>query len=195
VRETLADAGAAQVVAEAASGEEALELARGMRGELDVAVVDLTMPDLDGLEVVSRLTREQPGLAVLVLVLTMHPTRAVGLQVLEAGARGFLSKSDAPQLVCDAVARLAGGGHFVTPELSDLLAERALAGGAQAALSARELEVVRALASGLSCAEAAGRLGLSASTVSSYKARAKAKLALGSDAALARYAAENGLVE
>jgi DNA-binding NarL/FixJ family response regulator len=192
VRETLEDAGIT-VVAEAEDGDEALRLVRALGDGVDVVVVDLSMPKTGGLEVVSRLHAERPGLPVLVL--SMHPAEGAGVQAMEAGAAGYLSKRDAPDHVVEAVRRVVSGRRYVAGALAEALAERALGGPSGTALSVRELQVVRAVAEGLSRAETAARLGLAPTTVSAYKARAKGKVGAGSDADLVRYAVERGLTE
>ena len=192
VRETLVDAGI-EVVAEAEDGDEALRHARALGDALDVAVVDLSMPGTGGLEVVSRLHAERPGLPVLVL--SMHPAGGAGVQAMEAGAMGYLTKRDAPDRIVEAVRRVVSGRRYVAGAIAEALAERALGGPSGAALSVRELQVVRALASGRTRDEAAADLSVSSSTVSTYRRRALAKLDLRTDADLARYARDRGLIE
>ncbi len=193
VRETIDESGVGRVVAEAGDGDEALRLVRELADGLDIAVVDLSMPGVGGLEVVSRLKAERPGFPVLVL--SMHPAAAAGVQALEAGAMGYLAKRDAPDHVVAAIERVAAGRRYLTAEVAEALARRALGDPTGAALSVRELQVVRAVAEGLTRAETAARLGIAPTTVSAYKARAKEKVGAASDADLVRYAVEHGLAE
>lgn len=191
VRETIDESGAGHVVAEAEDGEGALRLVRELGDGVDVVVVDLSMPGVGGLEVVSRLQAERPGLPVLVL--SMHPIEGAAVQALEAGAMGYLTKRDAPDHVVGAIQRVAAGRRYLTAELAEALAARALGDRAGAALSFRELQVVRAVAEGLTRAETAERLGIAATTVSAYKGRAKEKIGVATDADLVRYAVDRGL--
>ena len=124
-----------------------------------------------GLEVVSRLQAERPGLPVLVL--SMHPVEGAAVQAMEAGAVGYLTKRDAPDHIVGAIQRVAQGRRYLTAALAEALASRALGDRSGAALSVRELQVVRAVAEGLTRAETVERLGIAATTVSAYKGRAK----------------------
>lgn len=203
IRETLADAQVAEVVAEAVNGTEALRLLREEGDRIDVAILDMSMSDpdrapaalssgLDGLEVISRIASERPELPILVV--TMHPAAQVGRQVLRAGARGFLSKLAPPHLVAEAVEALATGRHYVSPELARLLGED-VAGGGEAPLSVQELAVVRSVAKGARRAQTAAQLSLSPTTVSTYKRRAMDKLGVTSDAELIRKVIALGIAE
>lgn len=192
VRETLEDAGIV-VVAEAGDGDEALRLVRALGDRVDIAVVDLSMPGPGGLEVVSRLVSEKKGFPVLVL--SMLPTEGTGVQAMEAGAMGYLSKRDAPDQIVDAVRIVATGRRYVSDALAETIAERAFGGPLGATLSVRELQVVRAVAGGLNRAKTASLLGLAPTTISAYKARAKEKVGVVSDAELVRYAVRNGLAD
>ena len=196
VRETLEERGVV-VVAEASSGEEALAWLRSQECGVDVLVTDISMPGIGGLELVSRLAAERPGLPVLVL--STHPARELGLHVLEAGGAGYVEKREAPKLLTEAVKRVAGGNRYIGPELGELLAKRALglaSGSSEASeLSLRETQVVRAIAGGKTRAEICKALALSASAVSTYRRRALDKLQLATDADLALYASSRGMVE
>ena len=192
VRETLTEAGGIEVVAEAEDGAEALELVRAREIGIDVVVADISMPRLDGLELLDLLHAELPSLPVLVL--STHPSRELGIQVLQAGARGYVEKRDAPERLVGAVRRVAAGGRVVGPELADELASQLMEGGPPR-LSVREVEVVRAIAQGQTRSQIAASLSLSSSAVSTYRRRALAKLQLDTDAQLGRYALVHGLVE
>jgi DNA-binding NarL/FixJ family response regulator len=181
VRGVLEESGV-RVVAEAEHGDEALRLLRELKGAVDVVVTDLSMPGTGGLEIIGRMRAEQPGLPIIVL--SMHPAESVALQALEAGAVGFLSKSDAPEHTARAVLRVAQGKRYLTPEVAELAVAREQQ--IEVALSVRELQVVRAVAAGKRRPEIAAALGLSPNTVSVYKSRAMAKLGVTSDTELAR---------
>jgi DNA-binding NarL/FixJ family response regulator len=191
VRQTIDESGVGTVIAEAGDGHEVLGLVRDLGDAVDVVITDLSMPSVGGLEVVSRLHAERPCLPVLVL--SMHPTVAAGVQALEAGASGYLSKRDAPDHIVSALVRVHEGRRYLTADLAEALADRTLGGPAGTDLSVRELQVVQALARGLTRGETAARLGLAPTTVSAYKARAKEKVGASSDADLVRYAVDRGI--
>ena len=193
VRQELEETGTATVVAEAEDGAQTIAMVREWTATLDVVVVDLTMGDMDGFEVVSRLRDEHPSLPILVY--SFHPASAVGLQVLEAGASGFLNKRAAAGEICHAVTRVHAGRRYVSPELADLLAERAAGTSDIQALSMREAQVVRLVAQGRTRAEIADELAIAVTTVSKYKSRAMEKTGKSTDAELAGWATRTGLVE
>ncbi|OZC01448.1 response regulator [Rubricoccus marinus] len=189
VREALNDEGI-EVVGEAENGEEALSLSRALA--LDVAVVDLSMPGLGGLEVVARLRVERPDLPVLVL--SAHPSRELGLQVLQAGGVGYVDKNEAPDVLPAAVRRAASGRRVIPADLAEVLAERA-EGRREGVLTPREIQVARCLARGESREEASRALGIAPSTVSTYRGRVFSKLGIRTGAELARIAARRGWID
>ena len=193
VRQELEETGTAVVVAEAENGAQTLAMAREWSSTLGVVVVDLTMEGMDGLEVISRLHAEHPSLPVLAY--SSQPASAVGLQVLEAGANGFLNKRAAVGEICRAVTRVSEGRRYVSPELAGLLADRSFGGSGRPTLSVREAQVVRLLAQGRARAEIADQLAIAVTTVSKYKSRAMEKTGTGTDAELIGWAARTGLVE
>ena len=198
LRQALAETADLAPVAEVGTGEEALRIAR--EGEVDAVVLDIRLPDLDGIEVLTRLRAERPALPVLAL--SLHKEVLYALPLLEAGASGYLTKAESSARVVEAVRKIARGEPVIPEGVARLLLEERGCGepspsptaGGAAALSPRELQVLRGLAEGRSVKEIAKRLCLSASTVRTYKRRLKRKLGLGSVAELARYAAEQGYV-
>ena len=193
VRQELEETGTATVIAEANDGTQAVAMAREWASRLDVVVVDLTMEGMEGLEVVSRLHAEYPSLPILVY--SFHPASAVGLQVLGAGASGFLNKRAAVGEICRAVVRLNEGRRYVPEELADLLAERSFGASDRPVLSVREAQVVRLVAQGCTRAQIAGELSVAVTTVSNYKTRAMEKIGVSTDVELAAWAVRTGLVE
>jgi two-component system invasion response regulator UvrY len=182
-----------EVVAEAERGDGLPGLVRSAHA--DVVVLDIAMPGPDFLELIPTLTSgEAPP---RVLVLSGYPEEVYAVHALRVGASGYLEKANAPGLLVDAVRRVHGGGRFISASLADLLA-RQLAGEPPAAdhhrLSAREMEVLRLIGSGLSLKEIGVRLGVNAKTVSTYRARILGKLRLRTNADLVRYALEHRLV-
>jgi DNA-binding NarL/FixJ family response regulator len=185
-----------EVCAEAGRGDEAVAQAEALRP--DVAIVDAMMPGMDGLAATRSIRERAPGTEVCVF--TMHETEELVSEVLAAGARGYVLKSDPSRHLLAAVEALARHGSFLTPSLSDALLSRscrqsghALAGVSP--LTAREREVVRLLAQGRGNKEVAAALRISVKTVESHRANIMRKLELGSVVDLVRYAVRNRLVE
>lgn len=156
-----------QVVAQAASGDEALAQARMHRP--DVAVLDLQMPGPDGIAVTEALRRDLPGCASIIV--TSHGRPGHLKRALAAGARGFLPKTVSAHVLADVVRAVHGGGRYVDPELA---AEAISAGDSP--LTPREADVLELAADGLPVEEIAARASLSTGTVRNYLAAATAKL-------------------
>ena len=179
-------------VAEAASGLQALEWLR--RNDAGLAIVDLSMPGLPGLELIRRLKAEFPRLRVLVL--SMHAEEQYALRAFQAGAHGYVTKDRAPAELVDAVSKVAGGGAYVTASLAEQVVQQ-LSGATgvprHAHLSDRELDVLRRIVGGQSLSSIAQALYLSIKTVSTHKRRIQDKLQLPTTAALIRYGIEHGL--
>jgi len=185
-----------EVVAQASDGIEAVELAERTRP--DIVVTDLSMPRLGGLEVVRRLREAQPQIKVLVL--TMHSEDEYVLQVVRAGASGYLVKDSAASELVAAVRSLhAGRGHF-GPQAARALAEQLQRPDRNGAdpygeLTAREREVFHLIAEGLTTKEIARRLDISVKTAENHRGRVLDKLDMRNTAELVRYALRRGLVE
>lgn len=182
-----------RVSAEADTGEA------GYRAYVDapceVVILDLALPGRGGLETLRRLRARDAGARVLVF--TMHDEPAFAEQALAAGALGYVTKSSSPEVLLDAVTRVARGERCLSPDIAERLA-LAPSGGPQAAieaLSPREFEIFRQLAAGHSAAEIGERLALSAKTVANYGSQIRARLGVGSRAGLARLAIRLGLIE
>jgi two-component system invasion response regulator UvrY len=196
LKQVLADAPDMCVVAEAQTGEEVLHQVRARVGAagLDLLLLDIAMPNLDGLEVLQILRREQPGLPVLML--STYPEKQYAVRCLKLGAGGYLNKSADPDDMLAAMRKVAGGGHYVSPATAEALAVAvgAAAGAAAGleALSHREHQVFRLLTAGLSVGEIALQLKLAANTVSTYRARILEKTGAKNDVALALYAERQG---
>ena len=161
----------------------------------DVVILDLALPGRGGLETLRRLRARDA--AARVLVFTMHDEPAFAEQALAAGALGYVTKSSSPEVLLDAVTRVARGERCLSPDIAERLA-LAPSGGPQAAieaLSPREFEIFRQLAAGHSAAEIGERLALSAKTVANYGSQIRARLGVGSRAELARLAIRLGLIE
>ena len=176
------------VAGEAADGDAALALVRAH--DFDVAMLDLSMPGLAGIDLIKRLKAEKPKLPLLVL--SMHGEQQYAARALKAGASGYLTKDSAAEQLVGAIRKLAAGGVHISEAAAASLvaAERA----PHQALSDREFEVLRLLAAGLGPTEIGARLHLSVKTISTHKTRILEKLGLRSTADLVRYALENKLL-
>ena len=195
LRRIIEDDGEMEVVAEAADGREALRLC--LEAKPDVAVVDISMPGLDGLEVISRLKAERPELPVLVL--TMHEEEQYVIRSVSAGAMGYITKRSAPEQLVGAIRQIYEGRRYLSPEAAESLALHVARGeGPQSpleSLSNRELQVLRALALGQTNREIADNYALSVKTVDTYRFRLLKKLNLRNNADISRFAIQHGLVE
>ena len=186
-----------QVCAEYSSGREAVEGTKKLKP--DVAVLDISMPDLNGVEATQQITKEVPETKVVVL--TMHDSEELARKVLEAGARGFVLKSDAVRDLANAVKTVATGKPFFSGKISEMLLRGYLEGGRKIesesipTLTPREREVVQLLAEGKSSKEVASILGTSPATVDTQRAKIMQKLDLHSVTDLVRYAIRNHIIE
>jgi DNA-binding NarL/FixJ family response regulator len=200
VRESLVSvlraSGECAIVAEAADGVEALEQALKLKP--DVVIVDISMPRLNGLEVVRRLVAELPHTRTLVL--TMHEEDEYVLHAVRAGARGYLLKHAATAELIAAVKTLAAGGTYFGPQAAKALAaqvhhpERAI-DDPYGTLSSREREVFHLIVDGLTTKEIARKLDISAKTAENHRSRILDKLGVRNSVGLMRYAARKHLLD
>lgn len=190
----LSQAGDISVVAEAENFGDLRQRLRGV--ECDVLLIDIEMPGKTGIEAVALLKKEQPKLAAIVL--SMHTEDQYAVRALRAGASGYLNKSSAPDKLVDAVRHVAGGRKYVTPEMSQALADMVAGDTPESPhneLSDREFQVFKRIAIGEKLSEIADALALSPKTVSVYRSRVLEKLRLENNVDIARYAVKHGLVE
>jgi two-component system invasion response regulator UvrY len=193
LRLLLTQAGIAEILAEGASGEEALQLVR--RWQPALLILDLDLPGLSGLEVTRRLVRQ--GSPTRVLILTMHADGPFPRRLLDAGARGYVSKGSPPEVLFEAVRRVAAGQRYVSPDIAQRLALQSFPDAGESPfdrLSERELEVALLSARGERGIDMAARLHLSPKTISAYRRRLMDKLGIQSDAELVRLAISHGLL-
>ena len=195
LRRIVEESGDMEVVAEAADGRETLRLVQEILP--DVAVIDISMPGLDGLEVVSQLHGHYPDLPILIL--TMHEEGQYVVRAIQAGAMGYLTKQSAPEQLVKAIRKIHAGSRYLTDEATETLALRIARGtGEQSpldSLSMRELQVLRRLAMGHTNREIAGAYNISIKTVDTYRSRLLKKLHLRNNAELSRFAIQNKLIE
>jgi DNA-binding NarL/FixJ family response regulator len=180
-----------QVVAEAADGREAV--AKAVATVPDVAIIDYAMPLLNGVEVTRQIRQRSPGTEVIIF--TMHENNSLIHDLLQAGALGYLLKSDAKQLLLTAVDTVARHKPFFTGMVSETLRQSFLTTGHANSLSARERTVVQLIAEGHNNKKIARILDLSIKTVETHRAAAHRKLGFSSTANLVRYAVRNRMVE
>jgi len=180
-----------RVEGEAANGDEALALVKA--NDYDLAVLDMSMPGLSGIELIKRLKLEKPRLRLLVL--SMHAEQQYALRALKAGAAGYLTKDSASAQLAGVIRKIAAGGVHISETAAAQLVGAATGANAlpHARLSNREFEVFRLLVAGDGPTEIAERLHLSVKTVSTHKTRILEKMAMESTADLVRYAIENKL--
>jgi two-component system invasion response regulator UvrY len=189
------DSGDMAVSAEAADGREAL---RAVEQDLpDVAVIDISMPGIDGLEVITRLHAAYPQLPLLVL--TMHEEGQYVVRAIQAGAMGYITKQSAPEQLVNAIRKVLGGSRYLTDAAAEALALSIARGNRGQtpldSLSMRELQVLRRLAMGQTNREIAGMFGISIKTVDTYRFRLLKKLNLRNNAELSRFAIQNRLID
>ncbi len=179
-----------RVEGEAANGDKALDLVKA--NDYDLAVLDMSMPGLSGIELIKRLRLEKPRLRVLVL--SMHGEAQYAARALKAGAAGYLTKDSASAQLVGAIRKIAAGGvHISEAAAAQLVGAPKGDALPHTTLSNREFEVFRLLVAGRGPTEIAEQLHLSVKTVSTHKTRILEKMAMGSTAELVRYAVEKGL--
>jgi DNA-binding NarL/FixJ family response regulator len=196
IRTVLASDDRFEVVAEAASGDEALALAT--EHEPDVLLLDITMPGMTGLEVASRL--REAAVPVRMLVLSMHDRPEYVLEAVRAGAHGYLLKDTGPRELREAVRAVHEGETYFSPTVAERLTaalrgelERESRRGPLQLLTQREQEVLRLIAGGRTNKEIAAELGISPRTVESHRESLTRKLRIRSIAGLTRFAIEMGI--
>ena len=183
-----------EVVAEVGDGKEAIS--RAVETRPDVAIVDYSLPLINGIEATRQIRARAPDTEVLIF--TMHDSDALVDEALQAGARAFLLKSDAPHYLISAVESLSGHKPFFTGKLSEKLLDNFLSSHGHRnapVLSPRERVVVQLIAEGNSNKDMSGILNLSVKTIETHRSSAMRKLNITSTAALVRYAVRNKLVE
>jgi len=187
-----------EVVGEAADGREAAQLTTKLKP--DVLIMDLTMPELNGLDAIKHIRKDCPE--VELLVFSMHDSEDLIREVFSAGARGYVLKSDAALHLVEAVKSLASGRPFFTPRISEAILHTLVSAGDQlktdapgGPLSSREREILQLLAENKSNKEIATRLGISVRTVETHRRSVMQKLNATSIVELVHYAIRNGIVQ
>jgi DNA-binding NarL/FixJ family response regulator len=187
-----------KIVGEATNGRETLE--KTLKLKPDVVVVDISMPELDGVEVTRQIRKSLPD--VKVLVLTMHESDQMIRRALDAGANGYLLKSDLIDDLPEAVRTVSENKSFLTPKISEIVLKGFINTGnkpdeekrAGVRITPRELEIIRLLAEGKSNKEVSTQLGITVRTVETHRSKIMLKLGLHSLAELIHYAISNEII-
>jgi DNA-binding NarL/FixJ family response regulator len=190
----IAESADMEVVGEAEASAPALRLLREQ--PCDVVLLDISLPDRNGIETLKLIRKEFP--AVRVLILSMHPENQYALRALKAGAAGYLTKQSAPSQLVSAIRQIREGRKYVTPAVAEELAnsigqdsEKPL----HHTLSIREYQTLCMIASGKNLTDVARQMSISVKTVSVYRARILEKMRLKNNAELTHYAIKNQIVE
>lgn len=195
IRRLLEDVSTVEVVGEAESGEEAIEIVR--QRSPDVVLMDITMPGIGGLEATRKLKKAAPGVAVIAL--TVHTDAPFPGRLMQAGAMGYLSKGGSVDEMVHAIGEVHEGRRYISPAIAQNMALHALEGddgeSPFASLSQRELQVVMMLVQGQNVHDISDKLHLSPKTVSTYRYRVFDKLGVRNDAGLTRLAIQFGLLD
>ena len=194
LKQILADTKDIIVAGEAKNGLEALKLARN--DDCQVMLLDISMPDRSGIEILKQIKKDMPQLAVLML--SMHREDLYAIRSLKAGAAGYLNKQSAPSELVNAIRQVADGMKYISPAMAQVLARQV--GEDQDAprhetLSDREYQTLTMIASGKSVGDIAEELSLSVKTVSEYRSRLLAKMKLKNSSELTHYAIKHQLIE
>ena len=192
LRQFLATAADCHIAGEARSGSEALALVAAE--QWDLLLLDIGLPDMNGLEVLKRVKCDQPALPVLIF--SMFAEDVYAMTALEAGAAGYLPKDSSPDEILAAIRRAGRGERYLSPQLAEKLLTGTAGTGTRSPhdlLSSRELAIMRLLSQGMALTAIGESLHLSPKTVSTYRARILAKLELRNNTELTRYVIERKL--
>lgn len=190
---SLLEQGGFVVVAEATDGHEAVRLARTVR--FDVAVLDVSMPRMNGIDSAREIMSFAPNSRIVML--TVHTEDGQIADALRAGIRGYIIKTQAADELINAIREVAGGGTYLSPQVSSLLLAAYVNGSAigRDPLTVRERQVLQLVAEGRTTKEVADSLGVTAKTAECYRSRLKVKLGIHDTAGLVRYAIRHGLIQ
>jgi two-component system, NarL family, invasion response regulator UvrY len=194
LRQVVSESADIVVSAEAGNSQDAVRLLREQ--EFDMVLLDISLPDKNGIETLKLIKRDKPALPVIML--TMHAEDEFGVRALKAGASGYLTKQSAHDQLLNAVRQVAGGRRYISQDLAEELVRNI--GEPQGKLphellSDREFDTLRMLASGKSLSEIAQMFSISPKTVSVYRTRLLEKMRLKNNAEIAHYAVKNGLID
>ncbi|HMF86263.1 MAG TPA: response regulator transcription factor [Nitrospiraceae bacterium] len=194
VRELLVEGFQHAKIGEAGNFHEMLEMLR--QKPWDVAVMDISMPGMNGLDALKQVKQEFPDLPVLIL--SMYPEEQYAIRMFKAGADGYLTKVSAPEELVKAIKKVHGGGKYVSPSLGEALVVTVKPGAEEnphELLSDREYQVLCLIGSGKTISEIADKVNLGVTTISTYRARILEKMRMKTTAELTRYAIQHELEE
>lgn len=192
LRQFLAETEDLRIEAEADTGAAALELVAS--SDWDLVLLDMSLPDLNGLEVLKRIKRQHPKLPVLIF--SMYSEADFAVTALDTGAAGYLNKDSPPHQILTAIRTVVGGTRYLSPSLAEKLLSGVSSSGQKApheSLSRREAEIMLLLSKGVSLTKIGESLCVSVKTVSTYRSRVLEKLGVNSNAELTRYVLEHKL--
>ena len=182
------------IVDEARNGQEVLE--KTEKNRYDILVLDISLPDRSGLDILKHLKNTKPDLPILIL--SIHPEEQYAVRVLRAGASGYLSKDSAPDELAAAIRKVSQGRKYVSASLAEKLAitlDKSTEISLHETLSDREFQVMCMIASGKTVKQIAEKLCLSVKTISTYRSRILEKMHMQNNAEITHYAIKNGLVD
>ena len=195
LKQILDDTSDIRVTGEAETGMQAITMARD--NKYDLALLDITLPDKHGIDVLAQLKLQCPGLPILIL--SMHPDEQYAMRSIRAGAAGYMNKQSAPSQLVTAIRQVASGRKYISSALAEQLANDLTKDSRQEVshqiLSNREYQTLCLMASGKSLSEMADIMSLSAKTVSVYRARMLEKMGFKNNAEAVRYALNHHLIE
>jgi len=182
------------VASEASDGIEVLKRLR--EGSCDLVLLDISLPGINGIEILKHLKTEKIGIPILIL--TMHPEEQYAIRALKAGASGYLTKESTPDELVTAIRKISKGGKYISSSLAEKLASEVGRMDVKAShdmLSDREYQIMLLIASGKTVSQIAERLSLSIKTISTYRSRILEKMGMQTNAELTYYAIKNQLVD
>lgn len=184
-----------EVIAEASSGEEAIEQCRKLSGELNVIMMDINMPGMGGMEATHNISKRWPELGIIIV--TIHADGPLPKKLLRGGARGYLSKGNKIEEITDAIRDVHAGGSYIAKDIAQKLALSMLPGEESIIdrLSKRELQVLMMIAQGDNNHTISDTLNLSPKTISTYRARLHEKLEVNSDVEMLHLAMKHGMLD
>jgi DNA-binding NarL/FixJ family response regulator len=194
LRQILSDTEDMVVAGEASNGVEVVQMVRA--GHFDLVLMDVSMPDRNGIDALKLIRKELPKLPILVL--SMHPEEHYAIRALKAGAAGYLTKQSAPDLLVHAIRQVANGKKYVSAAVAEQLAnaiDEDLDKPPHEKLSDREYQTLVMISSGKTLTEISEELNLSVKTVSVYRARLLEKMRMKNNAELTHYGLKHGLVD
>lgn len=194
LRQILEEGKIVRSVEEAENGKEAIEKVR--KGSFDVVMLDISMPEMSGLEALEEIKKLTPSLPVLIL--SIYSEEEYAVRALKSGASGYMTKKSAPDELIAAIRKIVRGGRYISPSLADFLATHLTGEDSKPlheALSNREFQVMRMIAAGKSLKEIAFDMSLSPKTISTFRTRILQKMQMQSNADLIQYAIKNNLMD